>query len=175
MAEPTGERDRDAQAAASAAGSGTSERPELFGAIETGGRRTSVGLIRLVHAMAGRFGMNPTDMQCWSLLQISGPMTPGRLARLTGLTSGAITAVIDRLERDGYVRRERHPEDRRKVMVAVRPREDSDISRSFLGLREAMIDLHEGYSDDELRLITRWLDGVNEVLERLAEQNRRTR
>ncbi|GAB3208117.1 MarR family winged helix-turn-helix transcriptional regulator [Marinactinospora thermotolerans] len=153
---------------------GPSELPEVYGAIEKGGRRLSVGLIRLLHSMAGQFGLNPTDMQCWSLLQVNGPMTPGRLAHLTGLTSGAITAVIDRLERSGYVRRERHPDDRRKIMVAIR-KDHQPPAASLIGLRDAMVTMHSGYSDEELRVVSRWLEDVNGVLEELADRAQQIR
>ena len=63
--------------------------------------------------------MNRTDGRCLDVLSIEGPVTAGRLAEVTGLTTAAITAVIDRLERLGYARRTRDPSDRRKVIVEV--------------------------------------------------------
>ncbi|HWH26684.1 MAG TPA: MarR family transcriptional regulator [Pseudolysinimonas sp.] len=73
-------------------------------------------------AVARAGGINSTDMQAVSLLMREGPATPGELAERTGLTSGgAITAVIDRLERAGYVRRERDSGDRRRVIVTAIP------------------------------------------------------
>ncbi len=69
-------------------------------------------------AVARSVGVNGTDMQVVGLLMSEGPATPGELASRAGLTSGgAITAVVDRLERDGYVRRERDTDDRRRVIV----------------------------------------------------------
>lgn len=69
-------------------------------------------------AVARHGGLNSTDMQTVSLLMSQGPATPGELAERTGLTAGgSITAVIDRLERAGYVRRERDAVDRRRVIV----------------------------------------------------------
>src|SRR5436853_3885354 len=59
----------------------------------------------------------PTDLVCMCLLQLNGPATPGWLSEMTGLTTGAVTGMIDRLERAGYVRREPDPEDRRRVIV----------------------------------------------------------
>ena len=72
-------------------------------------------------AVARHGGINSTDMQAVSLLMTEGPATPGELAERTGLTAGgAITAVVDRLERAGYVTRERDANDRRKVIVTAR-------------------------------------------------------
>ena len=65
-------------------------------------------------------GLNPTDHKCLGLLVDAGrPVTPGELAALTGLTTGAVTGVVDRLEAAGFVRRTRDPEDRRKVGIEV--------------------------------------------------------
>ncbi|GAA4552047.1 MarR family winged helix-turn-helix transcriptional regulator [Pseudonocardia xishanensis] len=69
------------------------------------------------HAVAQRLGLGPTDSQFLTLLDVHGPLTPGRLAELTGLTSGTVTGVVDRLERAGFVRRDRDATDRRKVIV----------------------------------------------------------
>ena len=72
-------------------------------------------------AVAQRVGLGGSDSQFLSLLGLHGPLTPGRLAELTGLTTGTVTGVIDRLERAGYVRRERDAADRRKVLVTQVP------------------------------------------------------
>ena len=73
-------------------------------------------------AVAKWGGVNGTDLQCASLLMSEGPATPGELAERTGLTAGgAITTAIDRLERDGFVTRDRDPNDRRRVIVTAVP------------------------------------------------------
>src|SRR5262245_48700584 len=79
-----------------------------------------------------RFGLNRTDGRCVDILEESGPMTAGSLATLTGLTTGAITAAIDRLERAGLARRVRDAGDRRKVMVDL-TEEARAICASFYG------------------------------------------
>ncbi|WCB91476.1 hypothetical protein DSM104299_00147 [Baekduia alba] len=70
---------------------------------------------------AQRLGVNQTDLECLSIIQRSGGLTAGELAAEAGLTSGAITGVIDRLERTGFAGRARDPADRRKVTVSVTP------------------------------------------------------
>jgi DNA-binding MarR family transcriptional regulator len=70
---------------------------------------------------ARRLGVNLTDLQCLSVIQSRGGVTAGELAVEAGLTSGAITGVIDRLERAGYAARQPDPEDRRRVTIAVTP------------------------------------------------------
>jgi DNA-binding MarR family transcriptional regulator len=73
------------------------------------------------HAASQRLGLGGTDSRFLALLSLHGPLTPGRLAALTGLTTGSVTGVIDRLERAGFVRRERDVTDRRRVRVVQEP------------------------------------------------------
>ena len=68
-----------------------------------------------------KLGINRTDLRCLNIIENSGPMTAGRLAELSGLTTAAVTSVLDRLERVGYARRVRDQPDRRQVMVEVTP------------------------------------------------------
>jgi len=98
--------------------------------------------------------MNPTDLESLDILARQGPMTAGRLAELTGLTTGAITGLVDRLESRGYARREPHPRDRRSVVV--RPLIDNaerDLAPSYAAMSKAMDELVSRYSDDELAVI----------------------
>lgn len=68
-----------------------------------------------------KLGVNRTDLRCMNIVDNHGPMTAGRLAQLSGLTTAAVTAVLDRLERAGYARRVRDQEDRRQVIVELTP------------------------------------------------------
>jgi DNA-binding MarR family transcriptional regulator len=68
-----------------------------------------------------KLGVNRTDLRCLNIIENQGPMTAGRLAELSGLTTAAVTAVLDRLERAGYARRVRDQEDRRQVLVEITP------------------------------------------------------
>jgi DNA-binding MarR family transcriptional regulator len=68
-----------------------------------------------------RLGINRTDLRCLNIVENHGSMTAGRLAELSGLTTAAVTSVLDRLERAGYARRVREQEDRRQVLVEVTP------------------------------------------------------
>jgi DNA-binding MarR family transcriptional regulator len=80
-------------------------------------------------------------------------VTAGRLAEVTGLTTGAITGVVDRLEKAGLVRRERDPEDRRKVFIATVPENIAKVGRFYEHMQLGMQKLWESYSDAELRLL----------------------
>jgi DNA-binding MarR family transcriptional regulator len=95
-------------------------------------------------------------------------MPAGRLAELTGLTTGAVTGVIDRLERAGYVRRTNDPKDRRKTIVEPTRNKklEGKLEKIFLPLRDRMYKILSGYSDRELAFlleaITRFLDQTHE-------------
>jgi DNA-binding MarR family transcriptional regulator len=68
-----------------------------------------------------KLGINRTDLRCLNIVDNEGSMTAGRLAELSGLTTAAVTAVLDRLERAGYARRVRDQRDRRQVRVELTP------------------------------------------------------
>ena len=83
----------------------------------SGARRNATD--RYDQAVADAIGINRTDMRCLDVIQREGPVPAGRLADETGLTTGAITTVLDRLERAGFARRTRDPADRRRVLVEL--------------------------------------------------------
>ncbi|WP_328522549.1 MarR family winged helix-turn-helix transcriptional regulator [Kribbella sp. NBC_00359] len=95
----------------------TSSRDELAGEIQQRMIRFIAGVILYNHAVSAKVGLGASDSQFMTLLQTYGPLTPRQLAEHTGLTSGTITGVIDRLESHGFVTREPDPADRRKVVV----------------------------------------------------------
>src|ERR1700757_3225759 len=106
--------------------------------------------------VADRAGISSADMDCIDFVNVEGRMTAGRLAELTGLTTGAITGVVDRLEKAGFVRRERDETDRRKVFIATVPENTAHIGRLYGPMKDAMHKLWGSYSDDELELLLRF-------------------
>ena len=104
-------------------------------------------------------GLNPTDIGSLCLLLLHGPAPAGRLAELTGLTTGAVTGVIDRLEAGGFVRREVDPGDRRKVIVVPdRERVDRDLFPHFPSLERAAADqFYDSLTVAQLELIAEFL------------------
>jgi DNA-binding MarR family transcriptional regulator len=113
-------------------------------------------------AVAERLGINSTDLECLDLVLMQGPMTAGSLARLSGLTSGAITGVIDRLERAGLARREADPADRRKVLVAPAPQAETRAVPLGAPMEKAMIRVLDAYSDAELALFINFFGRARE-------------
>lgn len=110
-------------------------------------------------AVAERLGLNITDHKCMGMLCEMGPLSAGRLAELTGLTTGAITGVLDRLEKAGYARRTRNPEDKRNVNVeAVNVTAFYERMEDLLGpLRRRMQALSSKYKTEELALILEFI------------------
>jgi DNA-binding MarR family transcriptional regulator len=108
--------------------------------------------------VAEQMGLSPTDEKCLDLaMRADGPLTAGRIAELSGLSTGAVTGVIDRLERAGFVRRVRDPHDRRKVLVEVTPGDLEKFSAPFMKARDSLVEVLGHFDDDELQVIERYL------------------
>jgi DNA-binding MarR family transcriptional regulator len=148
-----------------AIGAGPPERKRLAAAFGAGFRKTSSLIQLLGQAAADRIGLNPTDLNCLNILSFSGEMTAGELAKATGLTTASITGVADRLEEAGYVRRERDPRDRRRVVIRlVLERALSDVAPVFLPLILGWQGVVTRYTDDELRLIVEFYGQMEQVI-----------
>lgn len=105
---------------------------------------------------ADALGLHPTDMQFINLLDLLGPMTPGALAQWSGLTSGGVTVVLDRLESAGYTRREANPRDRRSVLVHLRPAQQKRVDANYKGAQAQFAAVTEAFSEAELEVILRF-------------------
>jgi DNA-binding MarR family transcriptional regulator len=135
-------------------------------------RRSSAAGVLHSQAIARKVGINSSDLECLDLILMKGPSTAGDIARHTGLTSGAVTGLIDRLERQGLVERAADPDDRRKVMVRVREQAIAPIAAYFAPMEKTMQSLLAGYSRDELKLLIDFTErGAAFVLARVAELN----
>ena len=126
--------------------------------------RVQVTLAVLVsQAIAAQVGMNPIDLQAISLLTLQGPMTPSELAEAMTMTKGGgVTAMIDRLEKAGYVRRTRSTADRRQVIVeCVWGEETNRLADFYAPLGELLAGVMADYTDDQLALITEFMTKNN--------------
>jgi DNA-binding MarR family transcriptional regulator len=143
---------------------GPRERAELELAFATAMRRTGSLMQLMGQAAADRIGINNTDLNCLNILSFSGHMTAGELAKATGLTTASITGVVDRLEEAGFVRRERDPNDRRRVVVRLSlDKAVSDVASVFAPMLRDWREMAARYSDDELRLIVDFYGRVEQV------------
>jgi DNA-binding transcriptional ArsR family regulator len=148
-----------------AIGTGPPERKQLAAAFGEGFRKTNSLMQLMGQAAADRIGLNATDLNCLNILSFSGELTAGELARETGLTTASITGVADRLEEAGYVRRERDPRDRRRVVIRlVLDSALRDVAPVFLPLILGWQGVVTRYTDDELRLIVEFYEQMEQVI-----------
>jgi DNA-binding MarR family transcriptional regulator len=136
----------------------------LIGAVRAQQRANDV----FDQALVEHLGINRTDGRCIDLLEQYGPMAAGELARASGLTTGAITTLLDRLERVGFVRRLPDPNDRRKVMVEITEKTRHEIHEVFGPLAEEGWRHLEQFSDDDLAAIVAFAELDRELHERHA-------
>ncbi|HYD08860.1 MAG TPA: MarR family transcriptional regulator [Acidimicrobiales bacterium] len=124
------------------------------------------------HAVADAVGLHQTDHECLDLLDWAGPLTAGEIAMHLGLTSGAVTALIDRLEHGGWVRRQRDTADRRRVIVHPADDRMAEIAPIYEHLGETIERYRDRLSAADLRTVVEFLETANAAL---AEATRRTR
>lgn len=131
------------------------------------GRRFSSAVVLFHAAVAERFGLNATDWKCGDVLSRLGPMNPTQLAEYVGMSTAAVTQVIDRLERAGFARRERDPHDRRKIMVhpIINPDFEQEMGEVFGSLSEQVGQLLARYTPDQQAAISDYLQQVTLVIE----------
>lgn len=130
------------------------------------GRELSTAIVMYHQAIATSLGLSATEWKCLDLLGRHGSLTAGRLADLSGLTTGAITSVVDRLERSGYARRAPNPADRRSVIIAPLRQEEiaEQVAPIFASLGAAMRKFVERFSEDERKAIQAFFDGAIDIL-----------
>ena len=120
------------------------------------------GAVLTNHEIAERLGLGPSDAQFLALLEFHGPLSPGELARFSGLTTGTVTGVIDRLERAGFVRRSRDTSDRRKVLVSRREnRIEHHIAPLYADTAKSLTHALNHYSPTELDLIAEFFERIS--------------
>ncbi|QOC95263.1 MarR family winged helix-turn-helix transcriptional regulator [Micromonospora craniellae] len=131
-------------------------------------RRYGVDAQHVGHAFAGQHGLNVTDLQALIAVmdaELTGaPITPGRLGEHLGISSGSVTALIDRLERAGHIRRDRDPTDRRRVLLRYADRGAALAMDFFRPLGERTDRVMSGFRDDELEVVYRFITAMGASL-----------
>lgn len=149
-------------------------REETIQAINEKFTEMSTETILFHQAVADVLGLHITDHKCMHFIHRYGAMPAGRLAELTGLTTGAVTGIIDRLEEAGHVRRTNDPKDRRRTIVEpIRNKKlEKKMEAIFIPLHERMYKLLSSYSDSELAFL---LDAVAKSVELTREESKKLR
>lgn len=144
-------------------------RDDLVTAVTREWTRLGAELVLLSQSVADRLKINITDLQCLAIVVSAGPITAGQIAEAAGLTTGAITGVVDRLEKAGLAARESDPADRRRVVVRALPGDvlgtrDPAVGAALTALAAAAGEQYETYSDRELQLVLDALSRAHPVL-----------
>jgi DNA-binding MarR family transcriptional regulator len=143
-------------------------RRQLSQAIKASLREVGAQLSRLNHEVGGRLDIRSGDLECLDHITREGPLSPTSLARLTGQHPATLTGILDRLERGGWIARDRDPGDRRGVVVRAQRGRGAEILRLYLvesGMNPALDEILAGYTEAELAI-------VGDFLRRTADAGR---
>jgi DNA-binding MarR family transcriptional regulator len=147
------------------------EKQVLMAAAEYG-----INAVLFRNAIGRKLGLNITDSECLSLLGIKGISTPTALARYTGLTTGSTTAMLDRLEKAGFVTRRHNPDDRRGILIEINREAAATTTPLVAGVQKAHKELIASYSAAELEIIldflTRFTQNVKEHAQQIETDSR---
>jgi DNA-binding MarR family transcriptional regulator len=143
---------------------------ELFAELIDEVRRSQNATARFDQAVADALGVNHTDMRCLDILEREGTVPAGRLAEATGLTSGAITTALDRLERAGLARRIADPSDRRRVLVEITPAVREHANAYYAPHMAQAERVFQRYTREQIELLLDFVRSGREFNEREAAE-----
>jgi len=133
-------------------------------------RRASTDGLLIHQAIADQLGLGPTDLKCLDAAREEAQLTPGRLAEITGLSTSATTAALDRLERRGLIKRLRDDDDRRRVFIRSTGQHESETAHLYAPLAMATAEILDQYTVEQLRLIADFLERLNQANGELIRQ-----
>lgn len=126
-------------------------------AVKSSLRELNIQLSVLNHQVSARAALKDVDLDCFDLVSRYGPLSPSALARRAGLHPATMTGVLDRLERGGWVARERDSSDRRAVTVRASRERNAELFRLYAGMNSSMDEVCAQYGDAELELVADFL------------------
>ena len=145
-------------------------RGQLNQAVRESLRDLSIQMSLLSSRIGGHLDLKGTDLECLDLIDRYGPLNPSALARRAGLHPATMTGILDRLERDGWIVRERDSADRRGVLVQPVRSRRAEVLHLASGMNAAMAQICAGYQDDELELIAGFLRRTADAGRTAAEE-----
>jgi len=134
-------------------------------------RASTLGLV-IHQGIADQLGLGPTDLKCLDAARGEPQLTAGRLAEITGLSTSATTAALDRLERRGFIRRLRDEHDRRRIFVVSTGEHEAATARLYAPLENAATAALAHYNIEQLTLLADFLERLNEANEKLVALRR---
>ncbi|MFG2355799.1 MarR family winged helix-turn-helix transcriptional regulator [Streptomyces sp. NPDC048521] len=141
---------------------GEAARAEVLGQLMEVGRAHSAVTVMFHSAVAAKQGLNATEEKTLDYLQRKGPLTAKDLAELTGLAPASVTGLLDRLESKGFVRRVKHPTDKRRVVVELNQEKLAELAGFFEDWARDIVEACEEFSTEELRTVVRFLSVMSE-------------
>src|SRR5215831_21381377 len=158
-----------------------SDKKKLVNQVIVGARENSIGVVLFHQAVGSILGINITDMKSLDIIVIRGFASPSQLAKLTGLSTGSTTAMIDRLEKRGLIERCPNPEDRRGAIVVLTNGAAKKFPPLFESMAKAMEALVSSYSEKELdtlsdffrKVTLLWKEEREQLQRRFGEKGRR--
>jgi DNA-binding MarR family transcriptional regulator len=143
-----------------------SRREELIERLQLLGEQESTETALFHQAAAASYGLGITDMKALQIVLREGPQTAGELAARLRLTTGAVTSVLDRLERQSLIIRSSHPDDRRKIIVSANTKALEEGDNVYRSMGEAFAAMQRRFSTSELEFLVRYYEASIEVIRR---------
>lgn len=132
-------------------------RRRLASTIKLSLRELNNEISLLNHQVGARIDVKDIDLDCLDLLAQQGPMSPTALAHRAGLHPATMTGILDRLERGGWVARERDPDDRRAILVKALRGRTAELFRHYSGMNSSMDEIIADYDEAQLALLADFL------------------
>jgi DNA-binding MarR family transcriptional regulator len=143
-------------------------RDEMVADLVMAVRKLTRSSLMLQYAVAEKMKLNATDAECIDFLMEMGPSTAGDLAKVTRLTTGAVTAVIDRLEKAGFVKRGNDPKDRRKVIISMISKKHEKTKKYYDTMAADVYELFSTYNEQKLKTLLQYSDSLTEIFQKHA-------
>lgn len=141
----------------------TTERRVLEDSLIREIRYFIAGAILFNQTVADRFHLRLTDMQCLNILELLGPVTPGKLADWTGLSTGGVTVMLDRLEKGGLIRREPNPADRRSILIRINTNKMKKVEPVYAEINARMDALMSAMPQTDLECVLAFFLRTNAI------------
>lgn len=133
-------------------------KQDLVDKVIHGARQYGISNVLFRNKIGEQLGVNVTDMECLGLLFHKGVATPSELAKQTGLSSGATTAMLDRLQKSGLIERRPNPDDRRGTLIVLLKSGTEKVGPLFASAREAQQELVSSYTEAELKVLANFFE-----------------
>jgi len=150
-------------------------KEELMGELSQSVQRSGTLTVIHTNAIADKIGLSATEFEAVDIITNNQPVSAGQLATFCGLTTGAVTGLVDRLERAGFVRRKSDPEDRRRVLLehVQVPQIESKVRQLYQPIAIAYESLLSKYTPEQLEFLLEYTNTLNDEVEKIIVEMKR--